>query len=601
MAVHTELLINYAQQWRDAGHGAKGAVLDQACASLGLARATLHRKFKSLIMTSKRKRRSDAGTTSLDREEAKIILAVVLEHMRKNAKRIKSFSSAVEECRECGLIKAERVHPVSGEVFLLSTSAIVKALRLYHMHPEQVLRPAPAISMASLHPNHVWQIDASRCIMFFLPTVSGDNGLRIEAEAKAKGLEFAEPSKYYKNKPANQIKQIRASLWRYVVTDHRSGWVYVDYVTRGETSENLIHAFMGAMVRRDGEAMHGVPRMIMLDPGSANTSKPFENLCNALQIRIQVNAVGQPRAKGQVEKGQDLVERGFESMLKTLPVERVQTLEQIRELAARWRRRFNGREVMRRHGMTRDQAWLHIASDELIVAPAADLMAEVANSAPESRTVSDQMTVSFQGHEYDVSHVPAVANGDKLMICRNVMATDSAQAIVIGADGHDEFHVLPEVRRDDFGQVVGAPIIGESYARHADTPAQTAAKEVELLATGAASLEEAAALRKAKKHHFLGGRYDPLVLMSQPVPAHLPRAGTEHAMTHKASQVVLAPLTHIQAAKSLRARIDSWGKKHYEWLVANYPDGVPADDLDAVEAALRAGTAPQIHSITRVA
>ena len=71
----------------------------------------------------------------------------------------------------------------------------------------------------------------------------------------------------------------------------------------------------------------------MLDPGSANTSAMFAHLCNQLGIKLQVNAPGKPRAKGQVEKGNDIVERQFESGLRFT---RVSGLDELNQLAGRW-------------------------------------------------------------------------------------------------------------------------------------------------------------------------------------------------------------------------------------------------------------------------
>ena len=173
------------------------------------------------------------------------------------------------------------------------------------------------MSLRSLHPNHVWQIDASRCVLFYLPRASkGDSGLRI-----------MDHTDFYKNKPANVIKVINESLWRYVVTDHTSGWNYSTYVTGGENATNLVDVLIDAMHRREGEAMFGVPLMVMLDPGSANTSAIFKNLCKALRIHVQINKPKNPRAKGQVEKGQDITERDFESTLRLLPSDKVDSLE----------------------------------------------------------------------------------------------------------------------------------------------------------------------------------------------------------------------------------------------------------------------------------
>ncbi|MCH3857668.1 hypothetical protein LZB78_09785, partial [Campylobacter jejuni] len=80
--------------------------------------------------------------------------------------------AAVEVLRANNMIEALRINPATGEVSPLSISTIRKALRNYRLHPEQMLAPAPAMSLRSLHPNHVWQIDASRCVLFYLPRAS---------------------------------------------------------------------------------------------------------------------------------------------------------------------------------------------------------------------------------------------------------------------------------------------------------------------------------------------------------------------------------------------------------------------------------------------
>lgn len=587
-----EQLTNYAQAWRDAPHGHKDPILAEAVGSLGLSKSTVYRKFKELVVTNQtRKRRTDAGTSALTREEALTLSGLLLEHMRKNGKYILTVEAAIDSLRANDMIQAARTHSATGEITPLSTSAITDALRRYRVHPEQLLRPAPAVRLASLHPNHVWQIDASRCVMYYLPTAPGDNGLRV-----------AHHNEFYKNKPANLVKAIKASLWRYCITDHRSSQLYVEYVTGGESAENISNVLINCMAKRPGEAMHGVPTMLMMDPGSANISAVFRNLCQSMRIRMQVNAVGQPRAKGQVEKAQDIVERGFESSLKTLRTDQVQTIEQINAFATRWRIHINGASIVDRHGMTRDQAWLHITPEQLIIAPSIDIMRELAVTAPESRVVSTFLTVNYLGSEYDVSDVPGVMVGEKLMICRNPSAERGAQAIGTGEDGLDVYYVLTEKVKDDFGQYVDAPIIGETYQSHADTGAQTAAKEIERLVTGTDNDEAAAAARKAKVQPF-GGRYDPFKYMdaAPPVPATLPRRGTDHELVNKTTSVIMPPLTHIQAVKQLKPRFEHWSSKYYEWVIEQYPTGIPADDLDKVEAALRLAMRPSVTPLVRVA
>ena len=580
-------LYEFATRWQSAPHGTKGQVIEEAVRCLGIARATLHKRFKDMVATNTRKRRADAGTTALDRDEALKISAVIREYMRKNGKRNGKIESAVEQLRANGLIRAERIDTTTGEVITLSNATILRALKLYKVHPDQLDAPPPAMPLKSKHPNHVWQIDASRCVMYYLPAKADDNGLRIMPEKE-----------FYKNKPANIVKAIKDALWRYVVVDHLSGWLYVLYVIGGETSVNLITSFIGAMVQRSGHAMHGVPVIVMLDPGSANTSAAFKNLCHALGIRLIINKPGNPRAKGSVEKGQDLVERDFETMLKTLRPEQVDSLDKINGLATRWMAYFNGTKIHTRHNMTRDAAWLTITSSQLVTAPPADVMRKVSVSAPESRVVATDLTVPFNGRKYNVASVPGVLVGEKLMVCRNAFDENSAQAIGYNEDGYEVFYVIPEVQIDKLGQRVDAPTIGESYKRHADTAAQANAREIERLAMGVDTDEAAAAARKAQAA-FMGGKFDPLAHMNQTkLATPLPRTGQQHDLQPPAA--IEPPLTHIQAAKLLRQEIADWSRDYYDLMVKMYPDGVPADEIATVATDLRRAMLPP-HNLVRIA
>lgn len=581
-AVIAEELAMVARAWREAPHGRKSAIVAEAATRLQMSPAKLYRRLGDLVTKPTRKRRADAGKTALPVEEAKLIAAVLLEHMRKNGKMLKSVEAAVEVLRANGMIEALRLNPATGEVSPLSVSTIRKALRTYRLHPEQLLAPEPAMSLRSLHPNHVWQVDASRCVLFYLPRSS----------AKDNGLRFMDHKEFYKNKPANVIRVINESLWRYVVTDHTSGWLYASYVTGGENAANLVDVMIDAMHRRDGEAMHGVPTMVMLDPGSANTSAIFKNLCKALRVHVQINEPGNPRAKGQVEKAQDITERDFESTLRLLHSDAVDSLEKINALAARWRRYFNGTRVHTRTRRTRDSAWLHITPEQLVIPPAADLLRSLALSAPESRVVSSHLRVSYRGADYNVATVPGVCVGEKLLICTNPWAQDSAQVVMSDDAGHEAYHVIERVIYDDFGMVADAPVIGANYARHAETPAQANAKELELLATGAATEAEAKASRKARTVAF-GGRIDPFAHIDKALesaPTAIPRRGRNHDLV--APAIHLPPLSHIQAAKQLKPEFPDWSPEHYTRLQTLFPNGVPADSIDAAAEALRVGMAP---------
>lgn len=538
-----------------------------------MSRATLARKIKEVAVMAPRKRRSDAGQSALTLDEAKLISAALMETTRKNDKRLYSIKDAVTMLRANNAIRAEFLDTETGELRPLSESTIHRALRMYGLHPDQLLAPAPVTELASRHPNHVWQIDASLCTLYYL-----GNG--------AKGLQGMEGQVYYKNKPGNLERVSANRVWRYVVTDHASGWLYVEYVLGAESGENLCSVFINAMQERGGaDMMHGCPVMIVTDPGAAMTGALFRNLCRALGISLVINAVGNARAKGQVENANNLVETKFEPGLKLRPVA---SLDELNTLAKAWRENFNATEIHRRHGQSRSLVWMTIRADQLIKAPSVEVCRELAVAEPESRKVTPKLRVSFQGREYDVSTVPGVMVGEKVMVTRNPWRDDAAQVVLVGEDGRDVFHVVHEVFKDELGFSEKAAVFGESYKRHADTPAQTALKDIEQLVTGTDSQAAAEAARKAKSLPF-GGQLDPYKHIDDAtLPTYLPRRGTAHDLV--APKVELPPLSHVDAAKQIKPRVESaggeWTADRFRWLQQRYPVGVPQDQLDTIVAEL---------------
>ena len=573
-AALTERLVGVGQAAREAGHGEKESIYQSAMRELGLARATLLRKIKEVTMQPTRKQRSDAGLVAVSYAEAQMIAALILESYRRNNKRLMIIEEAVRILRANGEIRCERVDAASGEVRPLSTSAIARALRVYHLHPDTLLAPAPAVSLASNHPNHVWQIDASICVLYYLRAAEQDAGLQVMAA-----------SEFYKNKPANLKKIENERVWRYAVTDHTSGTIYVEYVLGAESGLNLSNIFINAMQKRDArDPFSGVPLMVMLDPGSANTGAIFKNLCRSLQVQVQINKPGNPRAKGQVEQAHNLIERNFEAGLK---LRRADSLEQLNALAWQWMRAFNGNSIHSRTSRTRYAVWCSITASQHRIAPPVDTCRELARSDPEQREVSSKLTISFRGTTYDVASVPQVMVGEKLLIARNPWRASAAQAVLTDADGREVFHLIEEVRQGEYGFPVGAPVIGEAYARHADTIAQTAAKDIEKLTMGAATLDEAALARKGKSLPF-GGRIDPYKhIDNTPQPYWLPRAGTTMDVPNPA-QVVVRLLNRMEAALRLRAILGRPVTVEENQRIAQlYPDGVPEEALP--ELALRLG------------
>jgi hypothetical protein len=202
----TQALIDVHQRAHAAGHGGKAAVYAAACAHLDLSLPTLMRRLSEVVVRPARKRRSDAGECALSLPDAQLLSAVLMEGFRANDKRILSLREALAKLRANRPGFACMVDADTGELIALSESACARALRRYALHPEQLRQPAPAQQLASLHPNDVWQIDASISTLFYVPEVGGAQDMN--------------PAVFYKNKPENFEKIKRQRLTRYVLTDH---------------------------------------------------------------------------------------------------------------------------------------------------------------------------------------------------------------------------------------------------------------------------------------------------------------------------------------------------------------------------------------------
>jgi hypothetical protein len=580
--VQTERLVAYAEQLNTARHGEKEPIIQRAMTELGMSRAEVYRNLHEVSVRPNRKQRSDAGQVELTPGDAMVISGLLMAATRKNGKRIMTIEDAVTMLRANGKVAATRTTP-DGEVVPLSETAIVRALRVHQLHPDQLNAPAPVTRMASRHPNHWWQIDASLCVIYYLakPTQVGDkNDLRV-----------MDHTEFYKNKPANVKRVENDTVWRYVITDHTSGWVFVHYVTGGETGVNLVDVFIRAICQRSGnDPVHGVPYNIMLDPGSANTGAVFKNLCRSLQVHVQINRPKNPRAKGQVEQGQNLVETKFESSLCLVAVH---SLADLNEKAGKWMRWFNGTSAHSRHGMPRYAAWSRITEDQLRIAPPAALCRELAVTAPVERTVKPELTIEFRGALYKADTLPGVLVGDKVQVVRNPWRENAAQVVTRDEHGHETFYVLEPQGEDEWGFADGAPVMGESYSRHKDTPAQTHAKAVHRLVMGAATDTEAAAKVKAKEMPF-NGEIDPYISQVEAnVPTYLPKRGT--ASDVLAPLAIVAPLSHIKAAMALVQMGVKMDADRHALLRKWYPAGVPEADIEAV--ANRINTRPNLKVV----
>ena len=576
MAILPSVLSLWANRVETATFGETEKEIAAGCEQTGLSRATFLRQIKPYRPKSNRKVRSDKGKHQLDKAELALISSAWLYMRRKNGKTMATLERVLDILRANHRIKAEFIDYKTGEVRPYSATAVERALRNANLHPDQLLRPAPVVQMQSKYPNHVWQIDPSLCVLYYLKETGKGNGLCImEQEA------------FYKNKPANVAKVEPQRVWRYVITDHTSGVIYVEYVYGGETAENVSQCFINAIQPKASKAepFFGVPKILMFDRGTANTSQMFTHLLNQLDVRIEVPKAHNARAKGQVEKGNDIVERQFESGLRFM---NVSGLDELNQLAHQWMRYFNGKAVHSRHGRTRYQMWQFICPEQLIVPPSREICQELMITALSERTVNDKLEISFESRRYDVRKVPEARIGEKITVGKNPYRPECVQVQcferVVDEDGNEDMKpywvVVEPVEINEYGFRVDAAMIGEEYKAHKKTEFETNKEQAEQLAYGVNNEDD---LKRAKKANapLFNGEINPYKhIEDTSLNWFVPKKGQEHELTANARRVEQKPVGLVECAKQLKARFPQWNGKHYKQLATHFPDGVPTETLE---------------------
>lgn len=564
-----DYLRSTAQKLREARHGQKGSVVDAACQFLCVSKAELYRRLDTVGYTSERKTRSDKGKSSISAEVAKEIGGLLMTSKRGNDKQLASIKGVNQLLRD------------NGVNLNVSDTTVARALKRHHFHPEQLSVPSAHIRQRSLHPNHVWQIDASVCVLFYLPK----GGVRIMEEKE-----------FYKNKPDNFDKIARERVIRYVITDHYSGWLYVEYVGGSEDSNNLIHCFLNAIQHRNRqEPMHGVPHILVMDKGSANLSGYFLNLLDRLQVQHIEHAAGNPRAKGQVECAQNIVERSFESLLKIGKMAEISSINELNEHAAKWRAAFNQASVHTRTKKTRNQVWMTIKSEQLRIAPPIELCRELVTTVPKKATVRGDLTVThsvkgFGNQSYDVRHIPNAFVKAQLDIVVNPYRAPDIDILATDEQGNPVTYTVSPQKLDAVSRLpLEAPIIGQRMESVPDGVADSNRKAIAKAAYGVET--EAEVSNALKKRQGAYSHLDPMATINAVyIPDHLPRAG-EQLVTEQ-NKRELAPLNHVDAAKQIKGLLEAqgfaelWTAHSYQYLVKTYPQNVPVEAVPIVAQTL---------------
>lgn len=559
-----DTLRSLATRLDEAGYGARKPLVEATAKLLCCSEQTVYRKLKSEVgWASGRKRRSDRGQLLLDEATAKKASYMLTQATSEAGKRRMNITGVRDILHDSG---QGVVNWETGEVSMPSASTLSRTMRAYGCHPDMFKQGKPHIHMRSLHPNHCWQVDPSLCVLFYLP--------------KGK-VKIVDEKKFYKNKPQNAKKAAQERVWRYVITDHYSGTIYVRYVqAAGESAQGLVDVFLDAITPRGlQDPMHGVPHMLYMDKGSANTAHLFTNLLDRLGVKWDTHEAGNPRSKGQVECANNIVETQFEARLTFM---NISTLEQLQAEADRWRQHYNARSIHSRTKRTRNDVWLTISENQLRLAPALKFCRELVTTRPEKPKVRHDLSIShaikgYGRNDYDLSMVNGIMPQMRVAVVVNPYRAPAVDVTVADPlTGDEAVWTIDPVKKDDAGFWENGAIIGQEYKSHADTKADKVLKEFEEMAG------------PDPKHPRAPEGVDVMADI-RPAPEYLPKRGRDLGLD--ASRREIAPLKVVEAAMQLKQRLgDQWTGEAYAWLQQRYPDGVPVDDMDSIEA--RIGNAP---------
>lgn len=349
-------------------------------------------------------------------------------------------------------------------------------------------RQAPHVWLRSEHPNHVHQLDVSRCRQWYLRP---DGRLDVQS--------FTKGTAEYRNKDLRD----GVPILRYVLVDHASGLPYVQYAA-DETAPTLLSFAAGAWFPKrqrrevgptnverwwpapfDPERydewgalpllrdypFRGVSRMLVLDRASANQSQFTGKLCE--RLGIELIEAQKARAKGSVERMMWIWETKFEAWLHAQPAPDLHTLNVwALDFLARWCLKA----VHSRHGMTRTQAWALIEREQLReLAGGWPVFRELATREPEARLVVSGDPgcgqVRHGGHTWRIADAALI--GQTVQVWYT--AFDQDELLARTAD--DRVFHLERIERDRFGFSERAVTFG-THARHPDSATEKTEKRL---------------------------------------------------------------------------------------------------------------------------
>jgi len=572
-------------------HGERDAVVSRAAALTGKSKTTIYRHLRKLGWSSGRKVRADKGASAISEAELANIASIMRATDRNNGKKLASAKLATEIAAANGLAARE-----------YHEATVNRQLRERGMSARQMRRATPHVMLASSHPNHMWQVDPSYCVLYYLKE---DKGMAVMDEAQ-----------FYKNKPANFAKIANERVLRYVCVDHCTGAFYCRYYNvAGENAETMFDFLMHAMGEKDKQhnPFEGVPKILYWDKGSANQSSLILALLEGLGIEHHAHVKGNSRAKGSVEKHNDLIETNFESRLTFAHIE---SIEQLNAACERWQRHYQATHVHSRHGMTRFAAWRKITPEQLIARPPLEICRLLLTGKAEERTVGGNYHISYAIPGYGSRRHRGAAGGNTRHGGAGPGQVNPYAAPSIWVSHPDRYgkmqrYEIAPLEVDDWGFAADAVPVDGHFQQAPDDVLTTNRKALDERAWGTRDAQEVDKLRNSKSAPAFAGTLNPFP--GEPAPSkiqHFPRHGQPRKVAATAPQQLpvnplFVPATAAPREERILPVMDFIRYCASEMTItpelnaeirATYPDGLPES---AFEDALKCLLQPALFTRTK--
>ena len=331
---------------------------------------------------------------------------------------------------------------------------------------------------------------------------------------------------------------------------------------------------------------HGLPELLIWDCGSANVSRPVTAALTALRVETKPHMPGNPRAKGQVEKANDIVETQFECLLKLEPV---QSIDELNEAVERWCAAFNanrleGRDTRLTRGgkkiASRLELWNRIEEAQLKELPAPDICRQIFTTGVQVRTVGGDLAVSIvhpnvkTSLRYSLRSLPDIMVGMTVNVQPLLVTADAVQVSYQNHAGEIETFEVAPIEYGDAGFDMSAPVFGKEYQSPPDTLRETNLKELASLAL--ANAGDKTPFAKATggegfKTHSLIHAVDPFATAT---------TGKQIEVAAGTVEVHDIFISAVEAAKRFKARAGYIPDGFIARIKTEYPEGLPSKLVD---------------------